>query len=302
MRKGFFSILTICVIILFSGCHSETENEVSPPFFKAFDEQTGGTVYMLGTIHVGAPNTVYPDAVYAALDECGTLAVEVDLQELDRDRAQLDSAMKLLECPDGTAADLLGGDYAEIRRFFRSKKIYSANLERYIPAMWSAVLSSKIAADCGYSAEFGTDRAMLSYAKKHNKQIFELETAAEQYQINADESPALRTYTLKMSVQTDYELQKEEMRELYRAWSESDFDALEQMIAEDEVPAELLSDYGDYYAEMYENRQKKMADYMISCLKSGEKVFAAVGAMHYFASPDIIDFLEDAGYKVTRVY
>ena len=35
--------------------------------------------------------------------------------------------------------------------------------------------------------------------------------------------------------------------------------------------------------------------------KGREKVFVAVGTLHYFASPDIIDFLTESGYTVEVV-
>lgn len=295
--KRFFPILVVLIITL-SGCKS-SENRVSPPFFTVTDEQTGGVVYLLGTMHVGLPNTVYPDEVFTALDECGTLAVELDIQALESDREELSKTMELLKC-DSTE-ELIGGDYAEIKDFFVKKRIYNANLNGYIPAVWSSTLANKIAADCGYSSEYGTDRALLTYAKKHGITIHEIESAAEQYSMNASEPRELQCYLLKSAVETDYELQKEQMKELYRVWSTTDSAVLEQMLAEESVPEELSEQYAEYYAAMYTLRQRKMANYVLETLREGKKSFIAVGAMHYYATPDIIDFLEDEGYTVTKM-
>lgn len=293
--KRLFLILAILIIVLFPSC-KKSENRVSPPFFTVADEQTGGVVYLLGTMHVGVQNTVYPDEVFTAMDECETLAVELDVQALESDREEILSAMELLKCD--SAEDFLGEDYAEIKDFFVKKGIYNAALEWYIPAMWSSTLANKIAEDCGYSSDYGTDRALLSYAKNHGIEIHEIESAEEQYQINANEPPELQCYLLKSAVETDYELQKEQMRELYRAWSEADSAALEQMLSDEGVTEELSAQYTEYYDAMYTSRQRKMADYALKTLREGKKAFIAVGAMHFYATPDILDFLEDEGYVI----
>lgn len=295
--RRIFTVL-IVLIIAVSGCENR-ENRVTPPFFAVTDEETGGVVYLLGTMHVGLANTIYPNEIYAAMDDCGTLAVELDLQALESDPEELSAAMKLLECD--SAADFLGDDYAEIKAFFVKMKIYNSKYDRYIPTVWASALSSKVAADCGYSSTYGTDRALLTYAKKNGIAIYELESAAEQYQINANEGKELQCYTLKCAAETDYETQKEQMRELYRAWSTADSAALEQMISDELVPEELSEQYAEYYAAMYENRQRKMAEYALETLRSGNKAVIAVGAMHFCAAPDIIDFLEDEGYTVTKM-
>lgn len=283
-------VVLIVLIIAVSGCKAP-ENRVTPPFYTITDEETGGKVYLVGTMHVGVENTVYPDEIYAAIDECGTLAVELDLLALESDAEELSAAMSLLECE--SAEDFLGDDYAEIKSFFVKKKIYNANYDRYIPAVWSSALSSKIAADCGYYTDYGTDRALISYAKKNGVAIYELESAAEQYQINANEGKELQCYSLKSAVEADYEDQQNEMRELYSAWSTANSEELKRMIAESCVPDELSEQYAEYYAEMYENRQRKMADYALETLKSGNKAVIAVGAMHLYATPDIRQLIID---------
>lgn len=297
VMKKLLCLLLIGVIVLFSGCHisDSSENKVTPPFFKISDPDTGGVVYLLGTMHVGLENTVYPDEIYAALDECAALAVEIDLQALEADQQRISDAMKLLECQNGeTAADYLGKDYSEVRKFFQKNRIYSKNLEGYIPSVWSSMLSNKLASDCGYASKYGTDRAMLSYAKEHSIRIIELETVEEQYQMNANEPRKLQIYSLVSSVNTDHKLLTDQMKELYRAWSENDGAAIEKMLFEDDdIPEELAEEYADYYRAMYESRQKKMAEFINDTLEHGQKAVVAVGATHCFATPDILDFINE---------
>ncbi len=293
--------LVLCAAMLFSGCRRYPENPVSPPFFKITDNDSGGTAYLLGTMHVGLPNTVYPQTVYDALGECETLAVEVDLIALDKDGRRVSEAMKLLECGGKSTREMLGEDYDKVRAFFKEKRLYNAAYERYIPVVWSSALTNKIAAECGYSSDYGTDRALLAYAKQHSIPIHELESIEEQYAINANESEALQVYILSTSADTDWETQKSQTREIYADWSEGDLAALERSLTEEQPPAELAEDYAEFYYEMYESRQRKMADYIAGELENGSTVFVAVGALHLAAAPDILELLEAEGYQVENM-
>lgn len=286
--------LAAVFLITLSGCAREKEI-VNPPFFKVTDEQTGGVVYLFGTMHAAPKNIEFSREVYKALDECDALAVEVDLQELDNDEKRLNNAMKLLECDN--AAEFMGEDYGEIRDGFENLGLYNSAFDRYIPAVWSSLLTNKITADCGYYAEYGADRLLLSYAKKNKIEIRELESVELQYSINAAEPRELQIYLLKSSVETDYGVLKEQMKGLYTAWSKGDCAELERMLYEDEVPENLQDEYDFYFAQMYENRQKAMAEKIAEYLENGEKVFVAVGAMHYVATPDILDLLGEQGFE-----
>ena len=292
--------MVMSLVFLLCGCENITQKAepklVNPPFFTVRDEKTGGVVYMLGTMHVAENGVEYPDEIYAALDECSLVAVEVDLIALENNKSELNEAMKLLECKTGTTSDILGESYGEIKNFFAEKGLYNVAYDKYLPVTWSSVLSNKIAADCGFYSENGTDRAVIKYAMKKNKEIFEFESVYEQYKMNAEESPALQKFALESAVNTPYDEQLSDMKELYRAWSTNDIKALENMLEEaldsDAVPDEIEKDYADYYTAMYTNRQQKMALQISEWLAQGKKVFVAVGAMHFVAAPDILDFLE----------
>lgn len=299
MRRFLSILLSVLIIFTLSGCQQPEEpkeNPVSPPFFTARDESTGGVVYMLGSMHIGLPNTVYPEEIYSALDECKALACEVDIIALNENLNEVIDAMKVLEC--GSAAEMMGEDYEEIKNYFVEKGIYSPTLENYIPAMWSTMLTNKAVIDSGFSSDYGTEMVFLSYAKKKNYEIIELETAAEQYAVNAGMSPELQMYSLKSSIDMPYTMLLSQNTMLYNAWSTNNSGVLEMMLSTSDVPDEIAEDYANFAFEMYENRQKKMADFAVQSLKNGDKVMIMVGAAHYYATPDILDFLEEAGYSI----
>ena len=275
-------------------------NRVNPPFYKVTDESTGGVVYMLGTIHVGLDYTHYPRKIYKALDESDTLAVELDLLRLDEDDREIMREMGVFVLTDQSAQDYMGKEYAEIKAAMEKYGVYSDVLEMYVPYIWTSQLLGKVTTECGYESKYGTDRAMLTYAKEHSKNIYEIETVNQQYAVNAAASKELQIYMLKDAL-NDYDAQIESMRDLYKAWKNGDSKMLGGLLDESGTPDEIKDDYKEYYDNMYTHRQEKMADYVIGCLKNGEKSFVAVGALHYFAEPDIIDYVEQAGYTVQQI-
>ncbi len=301
MRKIIAVLASILILFTSSGCRSKEaeKNCVYPPFFVVKDEATGGEVYMLGSMHVGLPNTVYPEEIYDAINSSSEVACEIDLIELEKNQDEVTQAMKVFEC--SSAKEYMGEDYEEIKAFFAEKGLYNPLYEKYIPAMWSIMLSNKAASDSGYDSLYGTDREILTYAKNNGKKIVELETAAEQYRINAEQSPALQIYILKSSVNLPYNTLLSQNTMLYNAWSNNYGAVLEMMLSTSGVPEELADDYNSYFEEMYEKRQEKMAKYVTETLKNGRKSFMVVGAAHYYAAPDIPDFIEKAGYTVEPV-
>lgn len=303
--KKLLAALICGVLLLFSGCGEKAENhkesfDVHPPFYKIENAETGAVVYMLGSMHVGKSEAVYPREIYAALDECDTLAVEVDIQALEQDTAASAGAIAVLQCPPGTTAkDYMGEDYSSVIAAFKKKRIYNRAYESYIPALWSSVWSNQAAEDCGYDGDFGTDLIMLSYAKSHGKRIEEIETAKEQYEINAGVSAELQMLMLNETLALSEDETQAQFDALYNAWRSGDTETLKALAEEEAaLPEELKADYDSYYDAMYTARQRKMADYIEEKLESGGKTFVVVGALHYAAPPSIIDNLENDKIEV----
>lgn len=281
---------------------AENSFEVNPPFFKVESAETGAVVYMLGSMHVGKPEATYSQKLVDALDECDTLAVEVDIQALETNISEAAEAMAVLMCPAGkTARDYMGEDYDEIVQKFTEKGLYNPIYDLYIPALWSSLWSSQAAEDCGYDSSRGTDMLLLTYAKENGKKIDEIETAKEQYQVEANCSPELQMQMLKQTIELSQSEMQEQFDVLYNSWKSGDMDALKALLDDenDDPSADLADgDYQRYYNAMYVSRQQKMADYVMSKLRTGGKTFVVVGAMHYAAPPSIIDVLEENGYTV----
>ena len=301
IHKIFLSVILSAAALL-CGCSAEEAQEITPPFFEVYDSETNGHVYLLGSMHAGYPNTTYPQELLDALAESELIACEVDTVALSESIEELSEAMELLLCDEGmTTADYLGDDYELVKSFFTMKGMYSAAFDSYLPAMWSSTLSNMIASDCGMDSDYGTETVLLSYAKSLDKPIYEIETAALQYGIMAQAPMAFQIYQLVEAVSKDYSEQLDEMERLYAAWSNSDGDTITAMLDAEAVPEDLSEDYDAYYRTMYTDRQQVMSECVIEWLSEGKTVFMLVGALHFYAEPDILTNLSEAGYIVSQV-
>lgn len=301
MKKVILSI-AIAAALLFSGCEAKPRASVEPPFWEVFDEESGGRVYLLGSMHVGA-NAEYPEEIMSAFEESDIVACELDTVALSRDSGRLSDAMDLMKCPEGTtAADCFGDSYEEVRGFFREKGIYNSVYEDYLPTVWSSLITSRAAHDAGYSSEYGTETVFLNLAKQQGKQIYEIESAEFQYALNASQPMALQVYNVRSVIGENYDSALLQTRELYQAWSSFDSEALENLCSNENTPDELSEEYELFYKAMYVDRQENMAQYITECLQNGETVFVIVGAMHYYAEPDILTLLEQEGYTAVMGY
>ena len=295
MKKVIF-LITIAAALLFSGCEANPRVSVEPPFWEVCDEESGGRVYLLGSMHVGI-NAEYPEEVISAFEESDIVACEVDTVALSRDSGRLSDALELMKCPKGTtAADCFGDSYEEIRGFFREKGIYNSVYDDYLPTVWSSLITSRAAREAGYSSEYGTETVFLNLAKQQGKQIYEIESEEFQYALNASQPMALQVYNVQSVIGENYDSALSQTHELYRAWSSFDNEALDKLCSAENIPEDLSEEYEEFYKAMYVDRQENMAEYITECLQSGETVFVIVGAMHYYAEPDILTLLEQKGY------
>lgn len=278
---------------------------ITPPFWVVEDAKTGSTLYLLGSMHVGKPNTVYPDYIMNAYEACDTVAAELDTVAANEDIQAAMDAAELLLCPDGKSAeDFFGDEYDEVVEFFTEKGLYYSMMDMYIPYYWASLLSVQIASDAGLDANSGTEPYFLGKAHEDGKAIVEIESMLEQYQMMADIPMDIQVSSVTECIgDTNYLLQQGSMQVLYDAWSTFDEEMLESLNASTTVavPEGSEESYEQYFDLMYFDRQKKMGEAAVEFLQSGEDVFMFVGAAHFYIEEDILTYIENAGYTIEAV-
>lgn len=300
MRKIIAIILALAALLSLTACApSET---VTPPFFMVHDDTTGGTVYMLGTMHVGRSNTEYPQYILEQIENCSFAAAEFDTQDFSGSRAEIKRCANLIACEGNLLAEDYFGEenYTLVRDTFNKKGIYNSQLDLFQPYYWASALSTGIAAECGLSTSSGSENIILTKVKQADKKLVEIESAYEQYETMAKIPMPIQIYAVTSGVGENYDKELENMNRLYAAWSSGDHETLREMSVE-EVPEELAEDYAEFERLMYNDRQTHMADMVKEWLAQGETVFMFVGAMHFYKGVTIIDHLNEAGYTVYEI-
>ncbi len=297
-------VIALLLMMVLSSCAPAKEEQVSPPFWVAENPENGAEVYLLGSMHMGKNGTIYPDFIWEFFEKSSEIAVELDTIAFSENTQELSEAADYMRCGDSkTTKDYMNAElYDSAVEFLKSKGIYADGLNEFIPYYWTSYISSALAAECGLKSEYGTEYIFLSRAKELNKTVTELESGTEQYKIMSEIPLSVQSDSLKECIGNDnYAGQIETMNELYLAWSRFDNDKLEELCALKEISGDLADDYYSYYDAMYYSRQEKMADFVIEKLEKGETAFMLVGAMHYYAEPDIINLINEAGYSVAEL-
>ena len=300
MRKILAIILTLAALLSLTAC--EPTQTITPPFFMVHDDATGGTVYMMGTMHVGRRSSEYPQYILEQIENCSFAAAEFDTQDFSGNRSEIKRCANLIACEgDLVAEDYFGEEnYLLVRDTFNKKNLYNSQLDLFRPYYWASTLSTGVAAECGLSTSSGSENIILTKVKQADKKLVEMESAYEQYEIMTQIPMSIQIYAVTSGVGENYDKELENMKKLYDAWSTADHETLREMAVE-EVPEELAEDYAEFERLMYNDRQTRMADMVKEWLAQGETVFMFVGAMHFYKGVTIIDHLNEAGYTVYEI-
>ena len=290
---------------------SETESEKSKqkdgatPLLYRVTDKSGNTIWLFGSIHVGREDYYpLPDYVQNAFNGADALAVELDLIAFEEDlNAQMEALVALIY-QDGTTIQnhIPAAVYNKAVEILTEENAYMTMLDMYCPAFWSSMLDSLMVEELGGNTELGIDRFLLEQAKKTNKEIQEVESAAFQYQMMADFDDEIQTAILESSIKSyeDKKAAKKELQELMDMWASGKEKAFRKFLAsedEDMTPEEKQL-YARYNKIMVTDRNLTMTTFAEKALASGKEVFICVGAAHVVGENAMAELLEQRGYTV----
>ena len=293
-----------------SDFSNEELAQVHPMLFRVTG-QNGEKMYLLGTIHVGDGRSEYAlDALKPYVDECDALALEYDMRAFEEDlQAQMDAG-KLMLLDDGTSIqDHLPEElYTRAASLLRAAGINPGMMEAYKPGMWySLVEQAAMAGRCSQSPEYGMDQLLVGYSYDMGQEVRSVESAESQYKLLAGISDELGRLLIE-EVLDHLNEYGPRTAELYDAWCSGDYEAIVALLEEEDetdeedyTPDELkiLEDFND---QMVTQRNRFMLGRAAEWLKSGDKVFFAVGTAHIAGEGALVELLRQEGYTVEQVF
>lgn len=259
------------------------------------------TVYLQGTIHLGSDD-FYPlnEAIESAYDEADVVVPEIDITSVGA-FSSFGSTMKHGVYDDGsTIEDHISGDvYDKLMDVLDEHGLATERMGLFKPWILEATISQLLAEELDYMD--GVDMYFLERAKEDDKEIIELESVSEQFDVLAGQSDEFQEQQLEATLDSlDYF--EDMMNEMFSVYLAGDEDALLEMLFPEE--AEMDDDYADFMTALNDDRNVGMAETITEFLEddSGETYFVIVGTAHLVKDPHIRTLLEEAGYQVEKVY
>ena len=288
---------------------SETQDpEVgSNPIFYKVTGENGGTLYLLGSIHAADGSAYpFPSEIEKAYESSDFLAVEADVYSFESDmEAQVELMQKMVLLDGTTISDHLGTElYEKAKNVLEERGLYSSYLDYYSPAFWFSTLQSVSLGESELESEFGIDYHFLKQATEGGKEIREIESVNEQYDMMIGFSEEL----IKLLIETtmaEIDMAEEELNELYSLWKAGDEKKLTEALGYDtEIPEGFVENkalYEEYVKAMSTDRNVKMIETAKNYLSEGKTGFVVVGLAHVIGEGGIVEALTNEGYSVERI-
>lgn len=258
--------------------------------------ETGGRLYLCGTIHV-LREADYPlapayDAAYA-----DSRKLVFELPPGSSKGGELNSKMqKLAALPAGASLEsVIGADMsAEVIKWGKSHGLASGSLDKFQPWYLALMIASVEYGALGAQPDKGVDNVFEARAERDKKPGEGLETVDFQLNLFTQLTPAQQKDLLKQTL-AEMKTLSAEFTKLITAWKEGDLYALHEMLYRE---AEQFPELMDMFLI---NRNKSWLDRLDASLKNGEHVMLLVGTGHFTGKQGLIELLKARGYTVERV-
>ncbi|WP_059103434.1 TraB/GumN family protein [Shouchella shacheensis] len=260
------------------------------------------TLYVQGIIHLGHEN-FYPlateiEEAYASADvilpEINVMKPEVNEEEIN----------KLALFGKGTTLDqVLSEAYIKkLSDIFEIQGLSLVKFNKYQPWYIESLLGAFIRGKSDLAPEHGVDLYFLKRALEDGKEIIELETVEEQYNVFSGYSMDTQVQMLENMIQT-YEQQADWINQLGYNWVHSNSDSGRETLI-NIVSNDLERVNGEYQKEMNDTRNINMANKLDDILKndSGQTYFVIVGSGHTVIDPSVPSELKGKGYEIEHIY
>lgn len=289
--------LVAAAVILFTSQSAWAQTEIRPPLWEVRDGDA--VAYLFGTIHVGSADFYpLPQSVEAAYRSSDTLAMEVDPGNAQEASSAITIA--LYTPPDSIENHIDQALLASVTELSRLYGLDFRQLRQMKPYLLMFTFTMLEYGRLGYDAEYGLDAHFSQRAQREGKRVVALESMSQQMTMLDDLSAALQTTMLQITVD---EIVNGEVpvlaNEMITAWRAGDAKKLNEVLrAEERKLSPALAK--EFRFRFLAERNSSMAQKIDWMIRSGQRVFVAVGALHMIGRDSIPALLREKGYIVRR--
>jgi uncharacterized protein YbaP (TraB family) len=257
----------------------------------------GGTLYLLGSVHMGTPamQDLGP-VVSEAFERTEELVVEVDLSNLD----PVETAVMMQRhgsLSDGVQLrDVIRPEtHALLTGYLDQRGLPGAAFETMKPWWVSTLVAVMGFEDAGLDGRLGVDQAFIDRAGE--KPIVPLETFESQLAMLSGLDWEVQDLMLEDSLLKSGEMAlHSEM--IVESWRLGDEAELERILFEDLEATPALE---PLYQVMFYDRNERMAELLVELSRDGIPRFVVLGAGHMVGSRGIPALLTAAGFRVEQI-
>ena len=296
MRRPILSVLSALWLLLFALAAHAAERGA---LFRA--EANGHTMYLFGTIHVGAPEFFPLDpGIERAVAKASVLALEIDGE---KDKQAMLRAMQEygMVAPGSDVYGPLSPDArARLLKVLQRVRMDESAL-MFKPWMVSTLLAVAEFGRYGYRPELSVDGYLARLARRHKVKIEELESVGAQLALfDRLGIEAQREMLVETVEAVESGKQQEEVRAMTRAWEQSDDAGLDELLVK--LESEKTATARFFREVLLNERNVGMADRLAALLAREKSTVAAVGVLHLLGKRGVPELMRAKGIKVERVY
>ena len=257
------------------------------------------TVYLFGTLHVGKPEFYpLPKPVDEAYRRSKSVVLEMDFSDT---RGQTE-ALGIGSLPAGKSlfSELPVALSNRLSRVLEANAIPADAFRPFKPFMAMLALVMMEYAKLGYLPQHGLDQHFAGRAAAEAKPVIGLESMGEQMRMLDGLSTPLQNAMLDITLK---DMESGAIapltRKLVDAWRRGDAEAVRTLLETEEkrLPPALAAEFREKFLT---SRNRVMLAGIERALKSADRLFVAVGALHLIGTDSLLEMLGRKGFQIVR--
>jgi uncharacterized protein YbaP (TraB family) len=298
-------IVLFCSLFLFAlgpavAAEQGVASNVTPnrgALFKV--QQNGHTLYLFGTIHVGARD-FYPlePRLAGLLKKAPVLALEIDPLA---DQQKLARAVQQYGMSVKGSSGLTPAWRSRLARLLKQYNIAPEAVASMKPWLLASVLTVSEFAAQGYDAALAVDAHLSQQAHEAGQKVVELESADSQMSLFDKMTAAEQLVFLQEAIAgIEDKEQADQAREIAEAWRHADVKALDALA----LKAEQDDTFSGRFVqkELLDGRNPTLADGMVKLMARENNSVVAIGVLHLVGKGSVPELLRKRGLSVERMY
>jgi uncharacterized protein YbaP (TraB family) len=250
--------------------------------------------YLYGTLHIARSNWLLPGPeVVRALGASDTLALELDMLDPDIQRRL---AAGMLADPDEHLSATLT---ARLRAQLQSACLPLEVMARLAPTVQLAALTTLAARWDGLDPAFAIDSFLAGYARALGKAVLSLETPELQIALLKGDAQSAQVMLEHGLGQLEQGQVRPMLVRISQVWDQGRFDELTRY--EEWCGCADTEDDRASLKRLLDERNPPLADRIDALHAAGQRVFAAIGALHMVGPLGLPALLAQRGYTVQRI-